>query len=145
PSPTMSAIAVKARTALALGLPNLARALVYRSGVKLGLNPVRRLSASIPNGPYFLFPQIEQSLLPGRPIGWTGTATQFGYSIFKISDSPLPWHVNPINGGSVKNPNRDWWEIPDFDPEVGDIKTIWEASRFDWVLAYAQQTATGDQ
>jgi hypothetical protein len=34
--------------------------------------------------------------------------------------------------------------IPDFDPQVGDIKTIWEPSRFDWVLAFALQALAGD-
>ena len=39
---------------------------------------------------------------------------------------------------------RPWWQIPDFDPRVGDIKTIWEASRFDWVLTCAQHACHGD-
>ena len=41
--------------------------------------------------------------------------------------------------------DRPWWKIPDFDPQVGDIKTVWEASRFDWVLAMAQRIAAGDK
>lgn len=49
----MSGLATKARTALALGLPNLWRVLVYRLGVKLGVNPVRRLQARIPAGAFF--------------------------------------------------------------------------------------------
>ena len=44
----------------------------------------------------------------------------------------------------MRKPERDWWLIPDFDPAVGDIKVIWELSRFDWVLAYAQQARAGD-
>ena len=53
----------KIRTALALGLPNLGRVLWYRAGVKLGLNPVRRLRARIPEGPFF----TPQPLVGG---GW---------------------------------------------------------------------------
>src|SRR5690606_32161600 len=51
---------------------------------------------------------------------------------------------NLLNGRSIKSPERSWWQIPDFDPETGDIKVIWEASRFDWVLAFAQRMAAGD-
>ncbi|MDH4317523.1 MAG: heparinase II/III-family protein, partial [Desulfobulbaceae bacterium] len=39
--------------------------------------------------------------------------------------------------------DRPWWNIPDFDSQVGDIKTVWEASRFDWVLAFAQRVSSG--
>jgi len=49
----MTGFMSKAGTALALGLPNIARAAGYRAGVKLGLNPVRRLKAAVPQGPFF--------------------------------------------------------------------------------------------
>lgn len=39
----------------------------------------------------------------------------------------------------MTNSDRNWWEIPDFDLAVGDIKAVWEASRFDWVPALAQK------
>jgi hypothetical protein len=41
-------------------------------------------------------------------------------------------------------PERPWWQIPDFDPAVGDIKLIWELSRMDWVLALAQRVRQGE-
>ena len=37
---------------------------------------------------------------------------------------------------------RDWWRIPDFGS--GDIKGLWEISRFDWVVAWATKAAQGD-
>jgi len=141
----MRSIKLKAQTALALGIPNLSRALTYRSGVKLGLNPVRRLTARIPGPPYFEYFQIKRSSGEVAQRGWTDTATMFGCQEFAVSDQPPVWHANPVNGSRVKDPDRHWWEIPDFDAAVGDIKTIWEASRFDWVLAYAQQAAIGQQ
>jgi len=141
----MRSIKLKAQTALALGLPNLSRALTYRSGVKLGLNPVRRLTACIPEPPYFEHSQRKRSLEAAAQRSWTNTATMFGCQEFSVSDQPPMWHANPVNETTVKNPDRNWWEIPDFDPAVGDIKAIWEASRFDWVLAYAQQAAMGQQ
>ncbi|WP_256575159.1 heparinase II/III-family protein [Pseudomonas sp. PA27(2017)] len=52
--------------------------------------------------------------------------------------------VNPLTGVSLHDPLRPWWHIPDFDPKVGDIKLLWELSRFDWVLAFAQRGRQGD-
>jgi Heparinase II/III-like protein. len=54
------------------------------------------------------------------------------------------WHQNPFNGVTAQT-NLPWWQIPDFDPKLGDIKTVWEASRFDWVLHFAQQAAQGNE
>jgi hypothetical protein len=52
--------------------------------------------------------------------------------------------ANPFNGQRVAEPERDWWQIPDFDPAVGDIKLIWELSRLEWVLPFAQCAHKGD-
>ena len=49
----MTGFASKVKTTLALGLPNIARVASYRLGVKLGVNPVRRLQAAVPQGPFF--------------------------------------------------------------------------------------------
>ncbi|HPB74801.1 MAG TPA: heparinase II/III-family protein, partial [Chromatiaceae bacterium] len=54
------------------------------------------------------------------------------------------WHRNPFTGAEVPDPERPWWRIPDFDASLGDIKTIWEASRFDWVLTFAQHACLGE-
>ncbi len=134
---------VKAATALSLGLANLYRALSYRLGVKLGLNPVRRIRALKPSGALFSNPSHTVNL-PTSGL-WQEQAHYFGMHAVKLSDEPPAWHVNPLNSVAVKNPNRPWWEIPDFDPAVGDIKVIWEASRFDWVLSFAQEAAIGDE
>jgi Heparinase II/III-like protein/Heparinase II/III N-terminus len=58
--------------------------------------------------------------------------------------SPPDWLRNPENG-FVFNAARHWIDVPDFAPQQGDIKMVWEASRFAsaWVLARAW-AATGD-
>ena len=148
----------KARTMLALGIPNLARVLGYRLGIKLGINPVRRIRANLPTGEFFkkipLNPPFSKgeaeksntSLIPPFEKGGLGgiSLSYFGWHTTK-HHAPPNWHQNPFNGVTVPNPERPWWQIPDFDPKLGDIKTIWEASRFDWVLHFAQQTVQGDQ
>lgn len=134
---------VKATTALALGLPNLYRAISYRLGVKLGLNPVKRLVASVPDGELFYKPDTITKL-PTSGL-WQVQAEYFGAHKVKLDNSPPNWMENPLNGVAVKQAKRPWWLITDFDPEVGDIKVIWEASRFDWVLSFAQEAATGSE
>ena len=68
----------KARTMLALGIPNLARVLGYRLGVKLGINPVRRIQANLTTGEFFkkipLIPPFEKGglreiFLKNSPVG----------------------------------------------------------------------------
>lgn len=43
--------------------------------------------------------------------------------------NPINWHYNPITKKEI-NKKVKWFKIPDFDPDRGDIKIIWEASRF---------------
>jgi hypothetical protein len=133
----------KTRTALALGLLNIARATWYRLGLKLGFNPVRRLQAVAPHGPFFRMPTLG-----GRPVppvsGWQTSALLFSYWPYGVTSQAPDWLANPLTGERMAAPERVWWQIPDFDPEVGDIKVIWELSRMDWVVAFAQHARNGD-
>lgn len=140
----MSALLTKARTAFSLGLPNLLRVVNFRLGVRFGWNPVRRLSAVFPDGPYFQMPsRVREGVV--APDRWWSSAEYFGRWPVDVSEQAPDWHVNPLSGKRVQNPQLPWWQIPDFDPAVGDIKAIWESSRFDWVLAYAQRASVGDR
>ena len=139
----MTSYASKASTFLALGLQNIARVAGYRAGVKLGLNPVRRLQAAMPQGPFFGAPLLPPVAAP--PVsGWQATALLFSYWPISVVNAPPDWLANPLTGQRVPQPERPWWLIPDFDPAVGDIKLIWELSRMDWVLAFAQRSRNGD-
>jgi len=133
----------KARTALALGISNLVRVASYRLGVRAGLNPVQRLAGGVVQGAFFQPVAQETFDLPVLQQ-WQHTALLFSYWPFTVAASAPNWHINPLNGARIAEPQRNWWQIPDFDPAVGDIKPIWEVSRFDWVLAFAQRASTGD-
>lgn len=140
----MTGFASKARTALALGLPNIARVAGYRLGVKLGLNPVRRLQADTPQGAFFSHVQGLDVVAASGVTAWRASGSLFSCWPFALTDALPDWLANPFNGQRVASPERDWWQIPDFDPAVGDIKLIWELSRLDWVLAFAQRARQGD-
>lgn len=51
--------------------------------------------------------------------------------------NPIAWQRNPLTGGSCDSRDH-WFRIPDFDPERGDIKVIWEASRFTHFMLFAR-------
>jgi hypothetical protein len=140
----MTGLLTKATTAWWLGPGNIARAVAYRLGVRFGLNPVRRLKADKPQAPFFSPVQHTETEVIPVAHGWQFEALLFSHWPFALSDAPPDWLANPLNGERVAAPNRDWWQIPDFDPAVGDIKLIWELSRMDWVLVFAQRAHQGD-
>jgi hypothetical protein len=140
----MTAMLTKARTACQLGWVNIARVVGYRLGVQLGLNPVRRLKAETPQGPFFSPLQFKRTEVISVSQGWQSEALLFSHWPFALSDAPPDWMANPFDGQRVACPDSNWWQIPDFDPAVGDIKLIWELSRMDWVLAFAQRAQQGD-
>lgn len=70
--------------------------------------------------------------------------TYFSYHTIQVS-SPPDWFMNPWNGIRCADSDGHWTEIPDFISELGDIKTVWEASRFDWLLRMAWAYRSGDE
>ncbi|NDA64297.1 MAG: hypothetical protein EBX50_20050, partial [Chitinophagia bacterium] len=44
------------------------------------------------------------------------------------------WSENPFNNRSVDLKKKHWTEWSDFDENIGDIKVLWEPSRFNWLL-----------
>jgi len=139
----VSLFGTKIRTAIALGVPNLVRAIGYRVGVKLGLNPVRGLRADVPQGAFFSS-EIQFTVELRGSSQWFESARLFSYWRYALTEDLPDWHANPFTKQCIEKPERDWWLIPDFDPAVGDIKLIWELSRFDWLVAFAQQAKSGD-
>ncbi|MEO5973398.1 MAG: heparinase II/III family protein, partial [Sphingomicrobium sp.] len=130
-------------TALALGTGNIARVAAYRIGLRAGLHPVLKIAAAAPSGQFF-------AARPSRPPpgavarqDWRDTGRWFGAHEFPAA-APPDWHVSPFTGGRAEA-GLSWHRIADFDPALGDIKAVWEASRFDWLLAMAQRAALGDR
>jgi hypothetical protein len=134
---------IKARTAWALGMPSLYRAFSYRLGMRLGLNPVQRLRAVPPQESFFRQPErVSSEELPAE--FWKEEAKYFGWFRVPLQKRPPDWHKNPFLGTRIAGEDLPWWEIPDFDSTLGDIKAVWEASRFDWVWVFALQGRAGD-
>lgn len=125
---------------LKLGIPNLIRVFLYRIGVVTGLNPVRRLKTAPIVGPFYssvksVVDDAPPPSLEPSPFGWMPT----------LDLDDIDWHKSCVTGEKVKNTDLPWFQISDFDSGVGDIKGVWEASRFDWVIQLTQRHATGDE
>jgi len=132
---------VKVNTALGLGLPNLIRVFAYQLGIKTGLNKVKSITSEIKQGDFFT-PYIGSTVNIQRNTQWFNKHTYFGR---EKADLALPnWHKSCLNG-ELAPADKPWYLIGDFNNQLGDIKGVWEASRFDWVVSFAQHVATGDE
>lgn len=114
--------------------------MAYRWGVRLGLNPVRRLATEPFAGPYFFADDVMDAAAEVAPA----KLTYFGWLALDVLGEAPAWFRNPLTGRDVASAERPWWTIPDFDAEVGDIKLLWEPSRFGWCLDLALAARGGD-
>lgn len=131
-----------ARTTLALGLHNVARVASYRLRLRAGIHPAQWLPRSpAPQGRFFA--PVAGRATPTLPNAWISTAEYFGW-YRELLDGPPDWHRNPFTNTRSPVGDTPWWTLGDFDASVGDIKTVWEASRFEWAMSLAQHAAAGD-
>ena len=65
--------------------------------------------------------QVADNAIVGKIKAFSSIELDYGY--------PINWHINPITGVEIKKTIK-WYKIADFDSTRGDIKAVWEASRF---------------
>ncbi|KJZ27718.1 heparinase II/III family protein [Pseudoalteromonas fuliginea] len=132
---------IKVKTALGLGLPNLARVFTYQLGLKTGFNKVKNITSEIKSGDFFT-PYVGPTVNSPCNAQWFNKHTYFGV---ESGRAEIPnWHQSCLNK-ELTPCDIPWYLIGDFDEQLGDIKGVWEASRFDWVVSFAQQVASGDK
>ena len=56
------------------------------------------------------------------------------------SPATIDWYTNPFDGAQ-SDPNRPWFELPDYLPEQGDIRMLWEPARAAWAIDCAKAQA----
>ena len=141
--PIIRNFCLKAKTIYQLGLHNVLNVFAYRVLIRLGIHPVQSIHREVSVGPFFKKAEYKGSN-PVPTNYWNSDALFFGWYKEKLSNEPPNWHRNPFNGKSFKGTEESWWKLPEFQCDVGDIKTVWDSSRFDWVLAFAQRNCSGD-
>lgn len=69
-----------------------------------------------------------------------------GFSSIELNyGNPIDWQLSPLTGKRCDEKQK-WYRIPDFDKERGDIKVIWEASRFSHFITFSRAyLLTGDE
>ncbi|MDB9800429.1 heparinase II/III-family protein [Alphaproteobacteria bacterium] len=139
----MQLLISRMKTMLELGLPEFVTVILYRLLIRFSLHPVCTIKGTIPPCPFFAKSRLSDSGL-SMVSKWDTSATLFSYLNVLINDPPK-WLNNPITGDSASFKLEPWWKISDFDDSVGDIKLIWEQSRMNWVVAFAQRVRNGDE
>lgn len=135
--------ATRFRTLLALGPASLARVGLYRIGLRTGLHPAQRITAAPIAGPFFAPVQAPDDLPPANR-SWDGRLRWFDwFEIENPGDVPPDWFANPFVDMPTQRAEHPWWQVPDF--ASGDIKGIWELSRFSWLAVFATEAAHGDE
>jgi hypothetical protein len=131
----------KWRTYAQLGVSSIARVGLYRLGLKAGVHPAMKLQATVAAGPFFRA-SARVAPVPPANAAWDDALWWFGWHRQPLPASPPNWFTNPFSELPQPDTSRDWWRIPDFG--TGDIKGLWELSRFDWVVAWATRAAQRD-
>jgi hypothetical protein len=70
----------------------------------------------------------DRSLLDLESKAVNASQNKFRYFSHKLYHVP-DWHTNPLTGFSY-DPHQHWTTISDFSRDAGDIKFVWEKSRF---------------
>ena len=125
---------------LRLGFRNLLWVACYRLALKFGLITKNMKIGSAIGGPFFTGEplDVDETLatLDLRVFGWINYSKQV----------PPVWHQSVVTGKQSDVQDLHWSKISDFDLDIGDIKTVWELSRFDWILYFViEYIKTGDK
>jgi len=141
-------LALAADAAVRLGLGNALSVALYRARASRGWVANRSDPAlapivfHCPDAPVVPPPDADLLIAEAEALH-TGTLRMLGADAAFDPDAPN-WHLNRLTGRHA-DPGQPWWKLSDADAALGDIKYVWEASRFDWSLLLARATgATGD-
>lgn len=134
-----------------LGPGAVARVAAYRFAARVGLYrlllPVREWTAE---GQFFtptpvpppVLSQTSRELLHFRAESLLAGKFEYFSCISKEIGNPLDWFLDPFSGGRLSQGGH-WSSLDEFSS--GDIKNVWEASRFEWAPLLARAwRLTGD-
>ena len=80
----------------------------------------------------------EESLLGGQALRHHASTTSDDVSYFNAKtisvSSPPSWLYDPYSDSSLGDNAQHWSRLPDFELNTGDIKVLWELSRFEWLI-----------
>lgn len=126
----MRLIVGRLQTYLRLGSWNLMAVAYYRWQLKSGhfkkTLPIVGWSSQSASA---LFPSADNYPIAEAPF----SVRFFNDNTIEVA-SPPDWVANPYSNSRLAENLAHWSEMPDFDLKTGDVKTLWELSRFDWLI-----------
>ena len=139
-----TSLAVKLKTLWKLGFTSVAKVAAYRITCKIGLYnlllPIRYWGdgslfySPEPSPVPSISPESRTVLLERAEALLLGNMCYFSDEMKQVG-SPPDWFLDPFSGNRL-SPGGHWSKLNEFS--VADIKTVWEASRFEWVPLLAR-------
>ena len=132
-----------------LGFFNVAYVAWYRFTLKSGIRKRFFPQHSFTVDPPFFHPggccsdypdDLKEALFEGADKIIQGQLRYYAYH-WKTVGNPPNCFLNPFNGRLWPNPRQHWTALSDFNTGIGDIKNVWESSRFEWVVTLARAYA----
>jgi hypothetical protein len=124
-----------------LGFKNLGQVFWYLLRLKSGwLKYKLKIEKAVP-GPFFEAPTaaaLAALSVKHQSINILPKPLLFGWYELD-TDQPPDWLKSVLSNKSFAQNNQHWSEISDFSSGVGDIKGVWEMSRFSWALHFTQR------
>ncbi len=126
-----------------LGVSSVLKVAYYKLSIKFKFNPALKLKADLLDEPIYNIPQHTN---PDLPVveSWEKKEITNSFFSLKIQEQPPHWFYSQFTDKASKDTGKLWSEIKDFDPELGDIKALWDKSRFDWIVPLSQQASKGN-
>jgi len=145
---------IYASTALRLRVSNIARVGVHRFCKQTGIYrwrlPCRKSAAlhfpieCVANTENTVPSWADRAVLGEANNLIKGKVNYFSVHTHDVGTPPA-WFLNPFLNKWHSNTRSHWSKIEHFSSEVGDIKAIWELSRFSWAPIFARASRlTGD-
>lgn len=133
-----------------LGYWNVGYVFYYRLSLKSGLRKRRFKLSEIEKGDLFTamdtnhpfnddLIKYKEDIFKKADNILKGEFIFYHFHKFKFEEIP-DWFYDPFSDKTLNGKicNKHWTEINEFDLNTGDIKNLWEISRFDWVTDLAR-------
>ena len=129
-----ASLASKFLTFWRLGIGSILNVIIYRLSLKVSLHPVCRINYKPTAGKVFV--ENPGATRPSRNshLQLEPAAAPLMFGHIALNDPIL------IDAAKAAGTYQEvhWWKIPDFSSEIGDIKLLWEPSRLDELVYFAQ-------
>jgi len=123
------------RTFWKLGLANVLAVFVYRVRLRLGY-----YAKKLPIAEFGFSDSVRLVANGNRNVESNASHQIFYYNAHSIDITGNPdWSVDPFSQICLDNNEKHWSQMPDFALNTGDVKHLWELSRFEWLIKASWQ------